>query len=1102
MKKKWIQNAILYGVRTKMWKIMRLCVFFIFMVLSQIWAGTGYSQQMKITLKMNNVRVIDVLDEIENISDYYFVFNQKLIGVDRKVDLDANNETINDILNNLFSESDVNFTIKDHLIILSTEKTNSGNDKILQQKKFISGTVTDEAGEPLPGVTVLIQGTTIGTVTNMDGNYTITDVPAGTTLLFSFIGMATQEIVVGNQLTINVKMMADVIGLDEVVAIGYGSVKRSDLTGSVSSIKAEDMENIPSATLEQKLQGRAAGLYVVQNNGAPGAGASMRIRGGNSIQASNEPLYVIDGFIGGSINAINPNDIESVEVLKDASSTAIYGARAANGVIIVTTKKGTKGAKPGFEFNYSYGLQNIYNFVEPMNGQEFARFYNTALINAGLEPAYSEADIAAAADYTDWLDLTTQTGKKHDAQVVYSGGSDNTNYYLSANYYLNKGTIKKSEYDRKAIIFNLNSNPKDRISLEFNAKVTHSFSNVVPGGGQEGILSKSIKASPLFPAYNEDGSFFVSFEEAELGKNPLATLMGTDNHQRDFTANIQGALTFEILKDLKFRTSIGWNYATNKTNRYWTRDVDPNYITVKGKADVSSSLSNNVLNENLLTYQKTFNSIHKLDFLAGFSYQEVNSESFGTATQGFSNDNLSYHDLSAGTEPLIPRSGFSESTVVSWLGRMNYNLSEKYLLTANVRYDGSSRFASNHKYAFFPSGAVAWRISEESVLKDKELFHNLKLRVSYGLTGNQAIDTYQSIAKIQSGNVIIDDNLATYYFPTLGNDDLKWEKTAQFDIGFDVAILDGNLEIVADYYHKLTTDLLLNKKIPVSTGFSSILTNVGSVKNTGVEIGVNTHLRKNHFSWDFGTNISFNQNEVVEVGESNNTSFGTQMRLIEGEPLGTIYGWEFDGIWQLEEADEVAIYGKKPGQYKYVDQNNDDKITLDDDRIILGKSMPDFFLGVNNDFAYKNWSLNVFLQGAFGHKMINSGKGGLWERGHGQANQIRSVIDAWRPDNPVNDIRQVVYNQRGEDFSSRFLEDASYLRVKNISLSYQLSDSLTKKIGLSSAKIFTSVQNAFTFTNYTGFDPETGGGSSVISSSDYGSYPQSRTFSFGVNIGF
>lgn len=999
--------------------------------------------------------------------------------------------------------------------------------QLLSQQRTITGTVTDNSdGSTIPGVAILAKGTTQGTTTDINGQYSLTIDQSVKVLEFSFLGMRTEELEIGSSSVINVRMESDNIGLDEVVVIGYGSVKRSDLTGAVASVSMEKLAEMPATSFDKKLQGRVSGVQVTSLSGQPGGATSVKIRGGNSIMAGNEPLYVIDGvlmesqqnfsWIGGpaenGLSSINPNDIESMEILKDASATAIYGARGANGVVIITTKKGKKGADK-ISFSAYVGLQQKASSVQVMNATQFAELYDEAGYNANPEeytPLYPNPESLGKG--TDWQEEIFRDAPVQNYQLSFSGGNEKTQYAVSGDYFLQDGIIEGSDFARYSFRVSLDRQVTKKLKLGTSMGYNKTRSNTVPtdtpGGFFPGVVNTALTFNPVLPVYDADGNYTLTDPNADAWlDNPVAVTRTVDavSNINRLLGNV--FLEYEINKYLKFKTSLATDIYHQTQDMYTPRTVYSGSFN-DGQARFATTDLQTLLTENTLSYNRKFGNIHQVNAVAGFTFQKNTSRSFIDIATNFPNDILGYYGIENAEDMPSIYSSSAESAIVSYLGRVNYNLKEKYLLTLTGRVDGSSRFGSNNRYAFFPSVALAWRLIQEDFIKRADIFSDLKLRVSYGKSGNDRISDYAYIRTIGGTNYYFNGGSpASGFAPNVpGNDNLKWETTNQFDVGIDMGFFDSRIAFTTDYYYKKTIDMLYNSEIPYTSGYPVYLENIGSMKNSGIEFSLRTANLVNSFKWNTDFNISFNSNRILDLGgktlyvdnDTYKLKIGSWAIIQEGEQMGTFFGLESDGIWQLDEATEAAQYGNEPGDFKYIDQNNDGVIDAND-RKILGHALPKFYWGMNNNFSYGNLSLDIFVQGQHGNQILNSNRFEL-ESGNGLSNASTDMLDRWTPENPSNEFARANRNADYLKMSDRYLEDGSYVRVKTITLSYNLPTRWMSAMKIDNARIYFTGENLFTFTQYTGFDPEVSrfGFDNTRMGYDYGGYPSAKSYILGI----
>jgi TonB-linked SusC/RagA family outer membrane protein len=995
------------------------------------------------------------------------------------------------------------------------------------QDMQVNGTVKDAQGEPLPGVSVKLQGTTKATSTTAKGTFTIST-PATGILIFRSIGFITKEQAVNNRQQINITLEADNTNLDELVVVGYGSVRKSDLTGSVASISSKEIKATPVASLTQAIQGRAAGVRVSQSSNAPGGGMNIRIRGGNSIQGGNEPLYVIDGYPLYNENGpgINPNDVESMEILKDASAAAIYGSRGANGVIIITTKRGKEGLNR-IQFESYYGIQTLRKKLDLLDASQLATLVNDGIANVNGDNigkpgypkplTYTDAQIAAMGKGTDWQDEIFRSAPIQSYQLTFSGGNDKTQYAVAGNYFSQGGIVANSDFNRGSVRVNLDQQLSSKFKFSNSLTVTNSKSNSVAtdgdGGGNGGVVYGALFFSPTVPVYDAQGDYTMNNRPgALLISNPLALAKERTNIELKTRLLGNTSLEYKIIEGLTLKTMFGANMAFNKTNFYLPRTVYSGLAT-NGRAEITNSRYFEWLNENTLTYKKVISKNHSFNFLVGYTFQNANFEDVKASAQNFASDIQKYNNMGAAQQTNPNTSNAYDWSLRSYLGRINYDLDSKYLFTLSGRYDGSSRFGDGKKYSFFPSGSAAWRLSSEPFMRKLTAVSDLKFRASYGLTGNQEIGQYQSLGALQTDGYNFGNVIVIGYAPNrIANPNLKWETTAQLNFGLDLGLFKNRITITTDWYQKKTKDLLYNVSLPITSGFSTSLQNIGKVKNEGFEFAVNTVNLNGAFQWNTNFNISFNKNKILDLGAvtddipsggaSGHLQLGNSGILRAGQPIGVFYGLVTDGIFQ--NAAEVAASGQKnarPGERRYKDINGDGVVNSSD-RVILGHAQPDYTFGFTNNFSYKGFDLSIFIQGVQGNSIFNLNKYEM-ESMTGVSNQSASVLDRWTPANPSNDMPRASSAGSPYQVTSHQVEDGSYIRLKNVQLGYNFSPALLKRVRLSNVKVYISGQNLLTKTKYSGYDPEVSrfGQDNLSQGIDYGSYPSSKIFLVGINIG-
>ena len=966
---------------------------------------------------------------------------------------------------------------------------------ILMAQTKISGTVTDVDKNPLPGVSVVCKSTSQGTVTNLDGKYTI-EINKGNTLTFSLIGMQTQDIKIASQSIINVIMHESTIELDEVVAIGYGTAKKSDLTSSIISVKPDELKNVKVGSAADALQGLATGVLISKGSFKPGGSSNIIIRGNGSFGnggASTTPLYIIDGVMSNAgLDVIAPSDIESIEVLKDAASTAIYGSRASNGIILVTTKKGKTG-KASITFNTNIGIQNLINKQKVLNASQFKEILDAATDNTYLWDK-EEQRMFDEGRSTDWQDLITQSGVYQNYNLGITGGSEKTTYYLGLDWVDQEGIIKNTGYQKGNIRFNLDSKLNNWLTMGAKFNVIRSSTNSSNTDGvagmnslDQGTMGSAIASKPSAPIFNEDGTYY---DNLLLRPNPVAAVTYFKNNFTQTRINASFNLEAEILKNLKLRTENGTEYINNQSNVFQDSRMTGIYKNVN-ISDRENGEQFYLQTENTLTYQLN-KGIHRLTAVGGFSASIFNWTMM--SAQVLNASNITQNDnLGTGTPKSI-NSDKVKSTLASFFGRVNYSLADKYLLTVTLRADGSSRFAKGHKWGYFPSGGLAWRINQEDFLKDVNFLDNLKLRTSYGIVGNQEISSYQSMAQVDATSSRYTD----YVFggtlsngsrtSILGQPDLTWEKSRQFDLGLDFAFFKNRLSGSIDGYYKYTYDLLYNVPLPLESGYRTALVNVGAMKNRGIELTLNSvNIDTKDFTWQTSLNYSFNKNEIDKLYND----LERVGNYFVGQSINVIYTKRFGGIWQSDEAEIAKIYNAEPGDYKIIDRNRNNIID-DDDRDFVGQTTPQFFGSFSNTFKSHGFDLTIFLTYAGGHKIYNPFA--YLDSYSPSANMSPDYYhNYWTPERPSNKYPRLGSTNSQLYETDGMYQKGDYIRLKNLELGYTLPRNIANKVYASNIRVYASVQNLVTFTKYTGFDVET---------SNANPYPACRVFMGGLTVNF
>ncbi len=1131
MKKIEIEIFRFLGKKRKLLRIMKLTFILLTAIFVQVSASV-YSQATKFSFDVKNSRVEDILREIENKSEFRFFYQREQVDVERKIDLNVQNETVEKILEKLFTGQDVLFDVRqDNLILIKTRNaqagTNSSSFWASQQQKTVTGIVTDQTGQPLPGVTVIIKGTTQGVVSDVNGNFSIPNIPNDATLQFSFVGMKTQEFLVSGKQVINVTMQEESLGLDEVIVIGYGTAKRQDFTGSVSSLKMENsaVSLLPNTNALESLKGNISGLNIGASNSA-GSEPNMLIRGQNSINGNNDPLIVLDGVIYmGSLNDINPNDIASFDILKDAVSAAAYGSRSANGVIAITTKRGTS-AKPLITFNASSGIQTWQNQPEMMKGEQWITVVNarnqypkgsTTWMKTG------ELDNLAAGRETNWLDETTQIGIIQNYQLAVSGAGKGINYYLSTSYNNNKGVVIGDEFDRISILGKINA----EITAWLKIGVDAGFSRRDYSGFAANIGTAQVM-SPYGVMFRDDEGRLEKYPYTQSGVNPL---WGVDDNTRDnmdirqnFRLNSYAVVDAPWIKGLNYRINFLTNLDKNRSGNFYYEDYyvaegeglyryEPSVLVgfltnANGNLDNNSTYS--YVFDNILNYKNTFDKhsvegtlVATRDYM---KYEDINSTGSDFAANG--STTLGMWGLHKATVQKVNLNAWERANV-GYLGRLSYSYNDKYYLTGSYRRDGASVFGAKNKWANFAAAGAAWRISKENFMSNLTALDDLKLKLSWGQNGNQGIGPYTTLSQVANGSSggiryeFSDKNGIVQYGliqSTLGNQELGWESTDSWNTGFESAWLKNNLFVDIDVYHSKTTDQIFTRNIPVMTGFKTVYASMGQINNTGIEATVRSvNIQNNDLTWTTMVTFWKNNNKLVKLYGEDNDGDGKEdddiaNSLFIGKSLGAIYGYKQIGIVQEDDTEYINLTGAAPGAPKYQDMDTIPGITSDD-RVILGYEKENFRLNISNSVSYKNLELYVMVSGIFGgndHYMLNNTQAYLTS-GTGLFNANMTYKPYWTPENKSDVYPSAIFAGDGR---FRGLQSRGFVRLQDITLSYTFDQPWVKDAKISTFKLFIAAKNVATITSWDGGDPETG--ATYMSNT----FPVVSTYSIGASISF
>ena len=1007
--------------------------------------------------------------------------------------------------------------------------TGDASAMVVQQGKKVTGVVVDATGEPVIGANVVVKGTTNGTITDFDGNYTIEGVSASDVLVFSYIGYLSQEITVGNQAAINVTLSEDSQALDEVVVVGYGVMRKSDVTGSIGVAKGDELTKNQNFSALDNLRGKVSGVNIFSNSSQPGAYSNrVVIRGMATINASSNPLYVVDGVVMENFDLVNPNDIESMEVLKDASAAAIYGARGANGVIMVTTKRGKKDGE-GVQISYqgSVSASHIARKMDTMTAQEWCDAFMIGLENEnkyqGKNWSLNRTDWFNDPDYftngnpiydTNWQDEATRTAVSHNHQLNIQQAGKNSSMGAFLNYTDQQGIVNNTYNKRINAKMTYDANPTPWLSTAVNVLVNHTWGRYTPedGGGQEARRTM-IEMLPWLPVKDKNGNYTTSTSSSindVLGFEGMSNPVMILDLQRRMRYNTQifgnAALTFHLAEGLDLKTQLGIDHH-NQTYRGYSSIGLNNISMPNGWAEYQNWNTLYWQEETYLTYNKVFGD-HRLNAMAGLSWTERTQNWNKARTEGFSDDFFEDYNMSAGTTPSSPESSWNRWRMNSYFLRFAYTYKDRYSATVTGRVDGSSKFGENNKYAFFPSAGLAWNISQEDFLKDNNTISNLKLHTSYGLTGNSEIDMYRSLARVSSGTLLINDVRNPYsYVSSMANPDLKWEKTGQFDVGMEIGLWQNKLTFDIAYYNKKTTDLLLDCPLPHSTGFSTVYKNIGSVRNSGMDLMINARpVTTNDFSWSSTVNLNYNKNKILHLGENDEDIEmnwwvgGSESILRVGENMSAFYGYRRLGVYTQEDYNNGLCDLNQVGRAKRTEKKE-----------IIGKGMPDWTGSWINNFSYKNFDLTMDFQFVWGVETMQQFYHSTYDR-FGITNGLSNILyDAYNGSNPET-MQQAIYRcnsgHAGQDttIDDSWIANGSYLRLNMLQLGYTFDSAVAKKIGLAGLRVYASGNNLFLITSkdYNGYDPEgtSQGDNKFGQNMTFFSYPRARTFTFGVNVTF
>lgn len=1098
--------------RNKLNSFLRVTVILLLFLFSQYTV----IRSQTINFSANNLTIKKAFAEIEAQTDMSVDYDESVINLHKKIDIPITGKSLGETMNILLEGSGCTFVIKDNHIVISAEIKEAKN------LLTVTGVITDEHGEPIIGVNVMEKGTTNGCISDINGHYSI-EVQTNAVIQISYIGYITREIRVNNQKVINIQLSEDTQNLEEVVVVGYGTQRRKDLTGAVSSISAGEIQSRSVPSVAGSLQGKMSGVMIQETGGDLTGRFQFSVRGTGSVTGSNDPLLIVDGvpLFNNDLSTLNTKDVVSVDVLKDASASAIYGARASNGVVIITTKRGQSG-KPVISFSMDLGFENIAKRYEVLTTDQQRRLFVEAFKNTNRNPeVYENINDPVWQIQTDWQDLGTRTGVRQNYNLSVQGGSENNKYAVSGSFSRRLGTMKNSDLNEFFLRANndITVGEKLKIATSISGAYQHQnkLNNDVWGTG---AYQRLISSHTYLPAYDENGDLFAVATTADpyFGENSNPLIDQLMNVNKENSARMIGNLKvdYSIMKDLTFTANLGADLGFINGYKYLPVYKIGRYTRTEGSTTNSSKETINWVTEATLQYSKRLEK-HLFSALIGVSAQQhvlKNTNTTGTGTIDNSLDQLSNQTNFTATGTSVT------SALASTFVRLNYGFRDRYLFTGTLRRDGSSKFGPDKRYGLFPSISGAWRVSEESFLKEADFLTNLKLRVGYGLTGNQNISDFAYVTRAGAspyvwGNSMVVGNSSV----NMGNPKLQWESAQQFNIGVDASFIKDRLSVVIDYYDKKSKDLLIQTPIPyIAAVTENPYVNLGSVQNRGVEIGINSrNMISRKFSWSTNFNISFNRNKVLDIGKNalgealvipgDNIPLTSDYANMtkEGHPVGAFYMYQFDGIWQKNEAEEAAKFGSVPGDPKFVDRNNSKSLDTGD-KDFVGSPLPTYYGGFTNTFSYGPFSLNIFFNFAGGNKIYHAMRN-LNARGVPFNQQLAEVADFWTEDNPSNTIPRP--SQGGNTtflatrVSTKYLEDGKYLRLKNVSLSYELPKSFLTKLNVNNATVSVSGTNLITFAKYTGLDPEALSSQNLLTGGiDYTPYPSTRFYSFSLQLSF
>ncbi len=1098
MKKKWQTD---FPDRESLKKLRRIMKITLFLVLGLCFSvsAKSYSQTKLFDVNLNNSTIRDAMEYVEKQSEFVFLYKKEDLNLAKKVDIQLVGATIDQILQIVLKDENVTYDVYDRQIVIRKAETISNN---AQQKKSVNGKVTEAKGQTLPGASVVVKGTTIGVITDSDGNYSLANIPDNSTLQFSFVGMKMQEIVVGGKSTINVILAEETIGVDEVIVVGYGTQKKSDITGTVASLPKDRLEMSPNLNITQAIQGAMAGVQVTNSSSGAVPGQTILVRGRNSITANNDPLIIVDGIpYGGTITDVNPSDVKSIEVLKDASAAAIYGSRGANGVIIITTKEGTSG-KTTISYDGKYAVTDVTKVNRVLTGAEFYDFKMTR--NAAMM-TQSEKDVYNAGTWEDYTKLAIRAGRTQEHNLTISGGFNDTKYYIGGGFTDIRGVALNDNFRRVSTRINVETKITKWLSIG-----TRTQLNFDDASGAEANFHVALETNPLSTAFDKYGNQNVfPWPDNIIVGNPLQNLLYDDlDKSYQVLTNNYAIIDIPFITGLSYRLNTGYRLRFTDRAQYRGRNTQ-NGLASLGEASIDNAVSNNTVIENILSYKRDFGN-HSIFATGLYSYEGYKGKTNSNDATNFPNDFLSWYGI-AQAAVIAPSVSYSETALISQMLRFNYGYASKYLFTLTMRRDGYSGFGEDTKWGLFPSAALGWNLANESFFPIKKVVNNLKIRASYGLNGNQAIGAYASLPQFSVANMSTNSGTVIGYKPSkMGIGDLGWESSETMNLGFDFGLFKDRISGNFNWYLTNTNDLLLARSISVNHGITpnthlpswthpAVTENIGQTQNTGVEFVIDSrNIVTGKLKWTTSANLSFNKNKIVSlygIRDANGKEIDDiSNKWFIGQPIRVNYDYVWDGVWQLNEAAEAAKYGSQPGYVKLKDSNGDQKLAADD-RQIIGQLDPSLLWGLTNIITYGNFTLSIFIHGVSGSTVQNYLMNDDVQGAEVRYNTLKK--NWWTPTNPTNDwVMNAILANNMSGSSGRIYENPDFVRIKDISLGYDLPKNMISKIGLSRLKVYVTGRNLATFTKWTGMDPD------LTDEQAQQRIPMQKEYVFGLTLGF